>query len=214
MARPASSRPSLVAQALPVGNRMSASSSQKQASGLPHAAQPASTSRIIPGDEDLLAGLLDMHFKADDRAGVMRRINARFAAPPEHGLRSSARDPSGRNRFRHPRSTMTPADSGKRAARASAGESQPHGQQTDNRILSEPRRAGRQAGQTRAPARADRGEAGPLQARIRCGPTFAPRSSIRYPPSFRASALRTRYLSVSFIEPRSSFHCSATFSRP
>ena len=29
--------------------------------------------RIIPRDEGLLAGLLDMQFKADERAGIMRR---------------------------------------------------------------------------------------------------------------------------------------------
>jgi hypothetical protein len=37
--------------------------------------------RIIPRDEDLLAGLLDMQFKADDRAGIMQRtMQVRSAA--------------------------------------------------------------------------------------------------------------------------------------
>jgi hypothetical protein len=37
--------------------------------------------RIIPRDEDLLAGLLDMQFKADDRAGFMQRtMQVRSAA--------------------------------------------------------------------------------------------------------------------------------------
>ena len=37
--------------------------------------------RIIPRDEDLLAGLLDMQFKADDRAGIMQRtMHVRSAA--------------------------------------------------------------------------------------------------------------------------------------
>ncbi|MBA3070232.1 MAG: hypothetical protein FP825_17365 [Hyphomonas sp.] len=37
--------------------------------------------RIIPQDEDLLSGLLDMQFKADERAGIMRRtMRVRSAA--------------------------------------------------------------------------------------------------------------------------------------
>lgn len=37
--------------------------------------------KAIPRDKDLLAGLLDMHFKADAHAGVMRRLTpARSAA--------------------------------------------------------------------------------------------------------------------------------------
>ena len=37
--------------------------------------------RIIPRDEELLAGLLDMQFKADDRAGIMQRtMQVRSAA--------------------------------------------------------------------------------------------------------------------------------------
>jgi hypothetical protein len=36
---------------------------------------------IIPQDKDLLSGLLDMQFKADDRAGIMRRtMQVRSAA--------------------------------------------------------------------------------------------------------------------------------------
>ena len=78
--------------------------------------------RIISRDKDLLAGLLDMQFKADDCAGIMqrdiaqRRLNPASDQAPATPLTAIA--------SAIPLHTR-PADSGKRAARASAGESQP-----------------------------------------------------------------------------------------
>lgn len=94
------------------------------------------------------------------------------AAPPEHEAESSARDPSGRSHPGHSRSTrhLRTVGSAREARGARVRRRVPApGLATDNQILSEPRRAGRQAGQTRAPARVDREESGPLQANMRCG---------------------------------------------